>query len=150
MLSMIAGAMLAVTVGFANFSSNAHADAVPAKAEIEKIKSVITAQLDAFKRDDARAAFSFATPAIQQKMGSPEFFLNLVRERYLPVYRSKNAEFQEPVELENQPGIIQPVVVIGPDDQPVLAVYTVEKQSDGAWLISGCLLYKLQPKGVST
>jgi hypothetical protein len=84
-------------------------------------------------------------------MGTPEQFIALVREQYLPVYRSKKVVFRDPVELAEQPGIIQPAVVTGPDDLPVFAVYTVERQEDGNWRISGCLLYNLMPgDGMST
>ena len=107
--------------------------------------------MEAFRHDDAALAFSYATPDIQELMGTPEQFLAMVRAQYLPVYRSKKVSFREPVELADQPGVIQPAVVTGPDDLPVFAVYTVELQKSGEWRISGCLLYKLLPgDGTST
>lgn len=115
---------------------------------VTEIHDVINAQLEAFNRDDAQAAFSLASPEIQEQFGSPENFINLVREQYGPVYRSKSAEFQPPVQMEGAEGIVQPVVVTGPDNVPVLAVYMVEQQNDGAWRIAGCLLYAMTPKGI--
>ncbi len=133
------------------YATAATADSLPPSPELDKIRSVINAQIDAFKRDDAALAFSYATPDIQELMGTPEQFMALVRSQYLPVYRSKKVVFREPVELSDRPGIIQPAVVTGPDDLPVFAVYTVELQESGEWRISGCLLYKLLPgEGTST
>ncbi len=143
MVSLAAGALLAVSLGFVALSGGARADSLPPTPEIDKIRDVINAQIEAFKRDDAVLAFSFTAPGIKEIMGTPEQFLELVRAQYLPVYRSKKVEFRAPVELANQPGILQPALVTGPDGLPVFAVYTVERQTDGAWLISGCLLYKL-------
>lgn len=145
--SILVAIGFAVVLSFAGFAIEARADPLPPAPEIDKIRGVISAQMEAFKHDDAVLAFSFATPGIQEMMGTPEQFLALVRAQYLPVYRSKKVVFRDPVKLADRPGIVQPAVVTGPDDMPVFALYTVEQQVDGAWRISGCLLYKLVPGG---
>jgi len=144
----LAAAFLAFCLVLALTLRTAHAEEGLPDAAINEIHDVISAQLDAFKRDDAQAAFSYASPDIQEQVGSPENFLNLVREQYRPVYRSKSAEFQPIVALSESEGIVQPVVVTGPDNIPVLAMYMVEQQSDGSWRISGCLLYSMGSKGI--
>lgn len=134
---------LAAMLTFAAFVSETRAEAPAPTPEIDKIRGVVSAQIEAFKHDDAKLAFSLATPEVQAMMGTPERFISIVREQYLPVYRPKKIDFRTPVELSDQAGVMQPAVVVGPDNLPVYAVYTVERQQDGAWRISGCLLYKL-------
>lgn len=102
------------------------------------IKSVIESQMAAFLRDDAANAFSFANPTIQRMFGTPERFLSMVREGYAPVYRPSSVIFGPLDEVEGQ--WIQAVSVVGPDGQPALALYTMEKQADGSWRIAGCTL----------
>jgi len=146
----LGAALLGALLTLAVTINGARAEASLPAAEIEKIHGVITAQLDAFKRDDAAAAFSYASHGIQEKMGSPEFFLELVRNQYPPVYRSKGIEFQEVVALDGSVGIIQPALVTGADDEQVLAVYTLELILGGNWRISGCLLYRIVPNRIET
>ena len=139
---------LSLTFSAALGAARAEGEAALPDTAVVEIHDVIAAQLEAFKRDDAQAAFSLASPEIQEQFGSAENFINLVREQYAPVYRSKSAEFQPPVQMEGAEGIVQPVVVTGSDNVPVLAVYMVQQQSDGAWRIAGCLLYAMTPKGI--
>jgi hypothetical protein len=43
------------------------------------IRAVIERQLDAFRQEDAAAAFALASPEIQAKYGSPETFMAIVK-----------------------------------------------------------------------
>jgi len=149
-LRRLGSALFAVslTISVAMGTARAEGEVALPDAAVTEIHDVISAQLEAFKRDDAQAAFSLASPEIQGQFGSAENFINLVREQYAPVYRSKSADFQPPVQMEGAEGIVQPVVVTGADNVPVLAVYMVQQQSDGAWRIAGCLLYAMTPKGI--
>ena len=52
-----------------------------------EIRAVIHRQIDAFKCDDAREAFSLATPAVRQAFRTPEKFLDVVRMAYRAMYR---------------------------------------------------------------
>jgi hypothetical protein len=100
------------------------------------IRQVIKSQISAFQRDDASAAYSYATPMIQDKFGSADSFLQIVRTGYSAVYRPREVEFRD---LMAQDGIlIQQVFVVGPDGKPVLALYEMQRQPDGSWLINGC------------
>jgi hypothetical protein len=102
------------------------------------IRAVIGDQMAAFKRDDADAAFGFAAPNIQDMFGTPEHFLAMVRQGYQPVYRPSDVRFGELVRIDG--GLAQLVHVVGPDGVPQLAVYLVERQPDGRWRITGCVL----------
>jgi len=103
------------------------------------IRQVIESQLAAFKRDDGAAAYAFATPMIQQKFGTAEHFMTMVRTAYPAVYRPKAVEFRELASSDDM-GVMQKVFFVGPDGAGVLAFYQMERQPDGSWKISGCFV----------
>jgi len=102
------------------------------------IRGVISDQMAAFKRDDAEAAFGFAAPNIHALFPSAETFMAMVRQGYQPVYRPSQVQFGALVRLDGQ--LTQLVHVVGPDGVPQLALYFMERQSDGHWRITGCML----------
>ena len=104
-------------------------------------QSVIRSQEEAFGRDDAAAAYTFASPSIQSMYRSPETFMYMVRNGYAPVYRHRSFEFGE-ARLANGK-IVQQVHIIDADGMAWEALYTLEPQSDGSLKISGCVLTKL-------
>jgi len=110
----------------------------PSQADWESIREVITSQLDAFQRDDADAAFSFASPGIQKQFHTPDEFMRMVRAGYGAVYRPGTVRFLEHFVLSEQP--VQPLEIVTPDDQVVIAFYIMERQPDGSWKIAGCAL----------
>ena len=105
------------------------------------IRGVIAAQMEAFARDDGESAFGFASPGIRERFGTAEVFMGMVRSGYQPVYRPQEVRF-EPLRVEGGE-VVQPVVVVGPDGKAVLALYGMERQADGSWRISGCVLVPL-------
>lgn len=120
--------------------------AIPAGAQEQEltaadqtaIRTVIERQLEAFRQDDAAAAFAFASPMIQAKFGTSEVFLNMVKTAYQPVYRPRYVAFRDLRILQGVP--TQSVFLIGPDGVPVTAIYMMQKQPDGVWKIDGCYL----------
>jgi len=112
------------------------------EADRVAIRTIIERQLDAFRQDNAAAAFSFASPSIQAKFGTPEQFLQMVKTAYQPVYRPRRVVFQELRFMHGMP--MQPVLIIDPEGIPVMAFYPMEKQPDGAWRIDGCYLRPFQ------
>ena len=110
----------------------------PPEGERGAIRDVIEAQLDAFQRDDAAAAFGYASPAIREMFGTAERFMAMVREGYAPVHRPRRVEFRELVTARGR--LTQRVYVVGPDGRPVIANYFMERQPDGSWRIDGCVL----------
>ncbi len=109
-------------------------------ADAAAIRSVIERQLAAFQRDDDAAAFAFAAPAIQAIFGTAEAFMEMVRRGYAPVYRPRGTEFASLVVTADGP--VQKVLFAGPDGRLVLALYCMEREPDGSWRISGCVLVK--------
>jgi hypothetical protein len=107
-------------------------------ADHSAIHTVIEHQLEAFRNDDAAGAFAFASPAIQTKFGTPEQFMSMVQTAYPPVYRPRHVAFKELRQVQGVP--TQEVLLVGPDGVPVMALYMLQKQPDGAWKIDGCYL----------
>jgi hypothetical protein len=102
------------------------------------IQDVIDRQIAAFKRDDGKEAFGYATPDLQAQFGDVQTFMRMVRAGYGPVYRPRIYQFRE---LKEMNGVVtQQVYVVGPDNIPRLALYFMQQQKDGTWRISGCVL----------
>ncbi len=102
------------------------------------IRETIQGQVDAFRRDDAEAAFGFASPGIRSLFGTSGTFMDMVRQGYRPVYRPQVFEFREIVTLHGT--VTQKVHVVGPDGRPVTAYYPMSRLPDGSWRIEGCYL----------
>jgi len=109
-------------------------------SEVSAIRTVIQRQLDAFRADDGETAFGFAAPSIRELFGSADNFMAMVRSGYAPVYRPRAVEFRKMIDVEGMPA--QQVYLVGPDGNPVIALYVMERQADGRWLIAGCYLLK--------
>ena len=110
------------------------------------IQQVIQGQMNAFRVDDWNAAFAYAAPSIQTKFQSPQVFSQMVTQAYQPVYRPRGVEFREVKASEFGP--TQEVFVVGPDGLSYLAYYTMQKQADGTWRISGCYLVRAEDENV--
>lgn len=130
-------ALLAGLLALPGLSARAQADSLSA-ADRSAIRDVIQGQVDAFRRDDGGSAFGYASPMIQGMFGTPEIFMDMVRQGYQPVYRPRSFDFREIVTLDGQP--TQKVHVIGPDGRPVTAYYPMVRLPDGTWRINGCYL----------
>jgi hypothetical protein len=127
-------------------ASLVRADESVAPADAAAIQQVIQGQMNAFKVDDWSAAFAYAAPSIQTKFQSPQVFSQMVTQAYQPVYRPRGVEFRAVKASEFGP--TQEVFVVGPDGLSYLAYYTMEKQADGSWRISGCYLVRAEDESV--
>ena len=114
--------------------------------DVQTIRRVIEQQIDAFKRDDATGAYSFAAPSIQKIFPTAEIFMRMVRQGYQPVYRPRSYAFDELTRIEGK--LVQPVRVVGPDGVPVTALYIMERQPDRSWKIGGCVLTRAPGRGI--
>lgn len=130
--------LVRLLAAFALAASFAAQAAPVSKGDTKKIRSVIQAQLDAFARDDAQRAFSYAAPGIRKMFGSPERFLAMVREGYPVVYRPASVGFLAPE--ANGATVIQAVEMADRDGTLWVAVYQLERQRGGAWRITSCEL----------
>ncbi|MEO6779551.1 MAG: DUF4864 domain-containing protein [Bradyrhizobium sp.] len=115
---------------------------LPAQAadDVAAAQGVIRSQVEAFSRDDATAAYSYAAPEIQGIFPQAESFLGMVQRSYAPVYRHKSFEFGEARVSGGQ--IAQRVHIIDATGKPWEALYTLEHQPDGSLKIVGCVLLK--------
>lgn len=107
-------------------------------ADQAAIASVIQAQIEAFRHDDAPGAFAYAAPSIQAMFENPDRFMAMVRAGYPPVYRPRSVDMAGLEQIDGQ--LTQKVELTGPDGQPALALYTMQRQADGNWKITGCAL----------
>ncbi len=103
------------------------------------IEKTVRAQMAAFSKDDADAAFALATPSIQQLFhNSAASFLESVRRAYQPVYRPGDVQF---LGLQRDAKhIIQPVKISMGDGKVYIAYYEMQRQPDKSWRINGCQL----------
>ena len=129
--------LLAPSVGYGQSVSAADARAV---------RTVIEAQLEAFRRDDAPRAFSYAAPGIRDSFGTPEKFMAMVREQYAVVYRPRSVSFEEPLLVGDD--LVQPVRMTDGYGHAWMAIYPMAKQPDGSWRINGCSIAKAPDQGV--
>ena len=116
--------------------------AAPARAadDVATAQSIIRSQVEAFGRDDAVAAYSYAAPSIQNMFPQADIFLSMVQRSYAPVYRHKSFEFGEARAMDGK--IAQQVHIVDADGVPWEALYTLELEPDGNIRISGCVLLK--------
>ena len=102
---------------------------------------MIEAQLDAFRKDDAPRAFSYATEGIRQTFGNAENFLQMVKTSYPVVYRPRSVEFAPPLVAQGE--VLQPVRMTDADGRGWLAIYPMGRDAAGVWRINGCRLARL-------
>lgn len=107
-------------------------------ADRAAIVRVIDTQMQAFQRDDGNGAFAVASPGIRRMFGDADTFMTMVRDGYRPVYRPQRVRFLDIVDHHGRPA--QRVYVVGPNGVAVVALYLMERQADGRWLIDGCIL----------
>ena len=104
-------------------------------AQAKQMRAVVQAQLAAFAADDARRAFSFAAPAIRKMFGTPENFIAMVRTSYPVVYRPASVSFLKPVVVDGR--FVQAVQLTDAEGGVWLALYQLQRQKNGRWLVEG-------------
>lgn len=103
-------------------------------------QSVIRSQVEAFSRDDAAAAYSYAAPAIHDLFPQADIFMFMVQHSYAPVYRHRSFEFGEAWASDGK--IAQRAHIIDENGEAWEALYTLEQEPDGSLKIVGCVLLK--------
>jgi hypothetical protein len=135
---VLAGLLLAATL---TGLLPASAGAQPVSTDDTRaVRAVVEAQLAAFARDDGPLAFSYAAPSIREMFGNAERFMAMVRSSYPAVYRPSEVVFLHPHWVQGT--LVQGVHLTDSAGSLWLALYTLEKQGDESWRISGC---RLQP-----
>jgi hypothetical protein len=104
------------------------------------IQTMIGNQIEAFRHDDGRTAYSLASPVIQSIFPTVDAFMAMVTRGYPMVYRPQSVTFG-PL-LDTPLGPVQKVFITGPDGQSYVALYPMQRQPDGSWKINGCSIEK--------
>jgi hypothetical protein len=138
LMARLTGLLAALAVGWMLLAP-AHAAALSA-ADEKNVRAVVQGQLTALARDDARKAFSYAAPNVRETVGTAEGFLALVRRSYPVVYRPASVAFLKPESLDDQ--VIQRVQMTDDRGDAWLAIYSLQRQKDKAWRITGCQVVK--------
>lgn len=110
-----------------------------AKADPMAVRQTIEGQLSAFRAQDAEAAFAFAAPRIKMMFGTPERFIAMVRRGYGAVYDAREPTFLRS-RVIGEGAYAQEVALVDRDGKSWTALYTLERQPDGSWRITGCYL----------
>lgn len=131
--------LLVLLTGMIGLATASHAENF-GEADIAAFRKVIESQIKAFRSGDAESAYEFASPEIKAVFPTPEMFMAMVRQGYGPVYRAENYTFEDVSVVEGQ--IIQPVRILQDEAAPIIAMYVMERQPDGAWKIGGCILLR--------
>ena len=124
----------------------AHARPTISDVDRAAIRQVVTAQIAAFRRNDAAAAFSLAAPNIKARFGDARHFLAMVRSAYPAVFRPRSFAFGS---LASEASTVQQTVgLIGPDGTSALALYSMEHEADRTWRIAGCALIEAPSRAI--
>ena len=126
--AMLALLCMAVPAGAAPFTA----------ADEKNVRTVVEAQLAAFAKDDADKAFSFAAPNVRKAVGTAQEFMAMVRRDYPVVYRPASVAFLKSEGKDDQ--VIQRVQMADASGASWLAIYSLERQRNKAWRITGCVV----------
>jgi hypothetical protein len=125
------------------------APTVPAAAQSEAPadwQEVITHQIQAFRDQDAPAAFSDAGRTFHAAFPSPEaFFVAIITSGYSPIMESTSHSFGEFRMTDD--GVVQVVRLVGKSQELYEAWYQL-REEEGAWRVQGVVLQKAQGLGV--
>ncbi len=136
---MLRSVLMIVLLAFMSVAAFAQSISETEKTEFQRI---ITAQISAFRADDGPTAYSFAAPVVRNIFPTPEIFMSMVKQGYPQVYRPQAFNFTEAlIDPLGRPA--QKMRVVGPDGKTYEALYSMEKQPDGTWRISGCTLLEI-------
>ena len=138
--SMAVMALLFLTA----FAQPATAQGV-SEADQAATQTVIRDQIEAFRAGDHVRAYSHAAPAIRGIFPTVDGFIAMVQGGYMALYRPAEFRFGRNTEINGE--IFQELIVTDETGKLWQAVYTLRRQEDGSWKITGV---KLNPhKGAS-
>jgi len=114
------------------------AQSTPAAADWTQIRTVIAAQRDALVDGNGQRAFSFAAPSIQRQFGDVDTFMRMVQQSYAPLIDARYVEFLEGAVIGGD--VVQPLRLVMNDGTVWVAIYGMQRQSDGSWRIVSCVI----------
>jgi hypothetical protein len=150
----LAAGLFGCLLSVAALCAAAGASAAPplAEGDARAVRAVVQSQLDAMATGDGERAFSYAAPDIRGQFGSAATFMAMVQRGYPMVIRPARVAFQRPEPLEDAapPLVLQLVLQVvqlrDGDGQDWLAAYQLQRQADGSWRISGCVVQPDRPQ----
>lgn len=116
-------------------------EAQVSEADETEFRRIIAGQINALRAGDGAAAFSFASPGIQAKFGDPATFLSMVEGGYAALIDPQSVAFGAVTDTLGYP--TQIATVVDRQGRSWTALYAFERQPDGNWRISGCVLKRL-------
>jgi Domain of unknown function (DUF4864) len=138
-MRIIAALLLAICFGGAAAQDRALGQS-SSNIDSSGIQATIRSQLEAFREDDSAAAYAYAAPNVREIFPTAEAFMTMVKRAYQPVYRQRSYTFGR---IEERSGVIvQAVEILGTDGEYWTALYSLARQADGSWKITGCSLVK--------
>ena len=132
-------AFLALLLALAPLAANAQ---TVSAADAAAVRKVIEAQIDAFRKDDGPRAFSYATDGIRLTFVTAENFMEMVRSQYAVVYRPRTVDFEAPIRVDDDE-LVQPVRLTDAEGRAWIALYPMQRGSDGVWRTNGCQLRRV-------
>jgi hypothetical protein len=107
---------------------------------MKEVRNTISSQIEAFKENNIKKAYTFAAPNIQAQFPNPDVFGLMVRNGYPVIWRPKNFKFTKFQDLGNKS--IQRVLFQSHDGSLETYDYILEKYDD-LWKIAGVLTINL-------
>ena len=117
-------------------AASAERSATLGSNEVEQVRNIILAQIQAMADDDADRMFETTTPQVRAAIGNSGRFLAMMRGAYPMVYQPSVVNFHPPRRTSD--GAFQLVEIRDHEDKSWLAVFILEQQPDHSWRISGC------------
>jgi hypothetical protein len=115
------------------------------EADQAATQAIIQDQIEAFKAGEHDRAYSHAAPGIKSMFPTVEAFIGMVQGGYMALYRPAEYRFGRNTEIQGE--VYQELIVTDETGKVWQAVYTLRKQEDGSWKVTGV---KLNPfKGAS-
>lgn len=141
-MSKMSAYLFALTVIAAPLGAQAEDATVASRTVIEK-------QIDAFLKDDADTAYSFAAPGIKARYPDKAAFFEMVKRSYSPVYQPGNYAFGRSRSVSDGAMVVHEVLISGRDGKDWKALYQLLRQPDGTYRIGGvALLPETESKGI--
>ena len=110
------------------------------KIVMKEVRDTISLQIDAFKQNDIKKAYTFASANIQAQFPNPEVFGLMVRNGYPVIWKPKSFKFTRFKDLGNR--CIQRVLFQSYNGSLETYDYILEK-NDNLWKIAGVLSINL-------
>ena len=135
---MIAAQRIWLLAAIVALSQGVFAQVSPSPSDWTEIKRVIAAQRDALVSGDGERAFSFAAPSIRNHFGDVTTFMRMVQQGYRPLLDARYVEFLDGAVIAGD--VVQPLRLVLPDGTVMVAIYGVQRQTDGGWRITACVI----------